>query len=189
VKSYNQYWNKKISKFESDLIKRNKKHWSNKLDRLTQKRNNKMEYYMHCASRSVINYCGGLNIDTIVIGHNNKWKQNCHLHKKVNQTFVQIPFNSFIEKLSYKCADVGIRLIETEESYTSGTSFIDNELPIKENYNKKRRIHRGMFKSNNNILINSDANGSYQIIKKVFPKAFEDGIVGVDVHPIRVSIS
>jgi len=189
LKSYNQYWNKKLAISRSDLMKRHKMHWSNELERLTQQRNNKMEYFMHCASKSVVNYCIGLNIDTVVIGHNKKWKQDCRLNKNINQGFVQIPFNNFIEKLKYKCEDVGIKFIQTEESYTSGTSFLDNELPIKSNYNKKRRIHRGMFKSNDGKLINSDVNGSLQIIKKVFPNVFNDGIVGVYLHPIRVSIS
>jgi len=62
-------------------------------------------------------------------------------------------------------------------------------MPIKENYNKSRRIHRGLFKSNKGILINADLNGSYQIMRKVFPKAFADGIMGVDLHPIRVNVA
>ena len=50
--------------------------------------------------------------------------------------------------------------------------YIDRELPIKENYNKNRRIHRGLFKSNDGILLNSDVNGSYQILKKVIGDYF-----------------
>jgi len=73
---------------------------------------------------------------------------------------------------------VGIKFITTDESYTSGTSFLDNEEPLKENYNKSRRIKRGLFKADDGRLINSDVNGSLQIIKKVFPNAFADGIQG-----------
>ena len=80
-----------------------------------------------------------------------------------------------IKQLAYKCENVGIRFIETEESYTSGTSFLDGELPCKENYNKSRRIKRGLFQSEQG-LINSDVNGSLQIIRKVFPDAFSYGI-------------
>ena len=99
-----------------------------------------------------------------------------------------MPYEIFINKLKYKCENTNIRFIKTEESYTSGTSFLDNESPVKENYIKNRRIHRGLFKSNDGTLINADVNGSYQIIKKVFPKAFADEIVGVDLHPIRVNV-
>lgn len=187
IKSYNQYWNKQVAKLYSDLKKRHNKNWSNKLARLTQKRNNKIEYFLHCASKYVIDYCLGIGCDTIVIGYNQEWKQNSDIGVN-NQKFVQIPYYSFINKLKYKCENKEIKFIQTEESYTSGTSFLDDELPIKDNYNKSRRIYRGLFKSNKEILINADVNGSYQIIKKVFPKAFADEIVGVDLHPIRVNV-
>jgi len=110
------------------------------------------------------------------------------MHKSVNQTFVQIPYDKFISKLAYKCEDAGIKFITNEESYTSGTSFLDAEIPCKDNYNKSRRIYRGMFKSNNGTLINSDLNGAYQIMKKVFPNAFANGILGVDLHPVVINL-
>ena len=187
IKSYNQYWNKEVSKIKSNLKKRHNKSWSNKLERLTQKRNNKIECFLHCASKYIIDYCLDIGCDTIIVGYNQEWKQNCNIGK-TTQKFVQIPYYNFINKLKYKCENMGIKFIQTEESYTSGTSFLDNELPIKDNYNKSRRICRGLFKSNNNTLINSDVNGSYQIIKKVFPNAFTNGILGVGLHPIRVNV-
>lgn len=52
-----------------------------------------------------------------------------------------------------------------------------------------RRIHRGLFVSNNGIKINADVNGAYQIMKKVVPDAFSEGIEGVGLHPVRFSIS
>jgi putative transposase len=188
IKSYNQYWNKQMAKYKSLVKINNNLDWSNRQQRLTTKRNNKMDYFMHKASKTVIDYCLGLGIDTVVIGLNKEWKQNSSMHKIVNQKFVQIPYNSFIEKLKYKCEDKGIKLVVTEESYTSGTSFLDGELPVKENYNKERRVFRGLFKSNKDILINADLNGAYQIMRKVFPNAFVNGIVGVDLHPVVINI-
>ena len=84
--------------------------------------------------------------------------------------------------------DVLYKVVLTEESYTSGTSFLDNEFPKEQFYNKKRRIRRGLFKSNKNVLINADVNGSYQILKKVFPNAYANGIEGVVLHPIKVNV-
>ena len=98
-----------------------------------------------------------------------------------------IPFDMFIKQLEYKCQEVGINFITTDEAYTSGTSFLDNEEPRKENYNKSRRIKRGLFKSNNGTPINADVNGSLQIMKKVFPNAFADGIVGCLI-PSRINV-
>lgn len=188
IKSYNQYWNKQLSYYRSKLKKINEKDWSKRLEKLTLKRNNKLNYFMHRASKEIINYCECLNINTLVIGYNLEWKQESKLNRKVNQTFVQIPYESLLEKLKYKCEDKGIKLIITEESYTSGTSFIDKEEPTKENYNKNRRIKRGLFMSNSGTLINADLNGAYQIMKKVFPNAFANGIVGADLHPIVISL-
>ena len=68
--------------------------------------------------------------------------------------------------IKYKAELVGIEVIVTEEAYTSGTSYYDNEMPIKANYNKNRRKTRGQFVSNSGIKINADVNGSYQIMKK-----------------------
>jgi putative transposase len=70
------------------------------------------------------------------------------MSKKVNQSFIQIPFTMLISQVSYKAETYGMNIIESEESYTSGTSFLDEELPIKENYNESRRVYRGLFKSN-----------------------------------------
>lgn len=189
IKSYNVYWNKQMAKYKSIAKKENKLDWTKRQQRLTNKRNNKMEYFMHKTSKEVINYCLSLNIDTIVVGLNKEWKQESNMHKSVNQTFVQIPYDKFISKLAYKCEDVGIKFITHEESYTSGTSFIDGETPNKEFYNKSRRIVRGLFKSNDGTLINSDLNGAYQIMKKVFPNVFTNGILGVDLHPVVINLT
>lgn len=189
IKSYNAYWNKQMAKYKALAKTNNKLDWTKRLQRLTNKRNNKMDYMLHKISKEVINYCIGLGIDTLIVGLNKEWKQNSNMFKSANQTFVQIPFDKFINKLQYKCEDIGIKFIINEESYTSGTSFLDNELPIKENYNKSRRQFRGLFISNNGTKINADLNGAYQIMKKVFPNSFENGIKGVDLHPVVINLS
>ena len=111
------------------------------------------------------------------------------MSKKTNQHFIGIPYEIFVKILEYKCQNNGIKFILTEEKYTSGTSFLDNELPIKENYNKSRRVYRGLFKSNNGTLINADVNGSLQIMKKVFPNATVEGIEGIGFYPMIINIT
>lgn len=188
LKSINQYYNKQISHYRSIAKRVNKLDYTNKMRKLTLTRNNKVENYIHKASRFLVDYCRDNDINTIIIGNNKNWKQNSKMNKKVNQNFISIPYGVFIQKVQYKAEEFGIKVIVTEESYTSGTSFLDNELPVKENYNKNRRKYRGLFISNNGIKINADVNGSYQIIKKVFPKAFADGIEGVGLHPFKVNL-
>ena len=188
LKSINQYYNKQMAHYKSIAKKMNKLDYTNRMRKLTFKRNNKVEDYIHKTSRFLINYCRNNEINTIIIGNNKNWKQNSNMSKRVNQNFISIPYYSFIQKVQYKAEEFGIQVIVTEESYTSGTSFLDGEYPIKENYNKNRRKHRGLFISNKGIKINADVNGSYQIIKKVFPKAFAKGIEGVGLHPFKVNL-
>ena len=184
IKSMNQNYNRLKSKIQKETGMK----WCNKLQNVTDKHQRKIDYFMHCSSKYIIDYCLQNSIDTIIIGKNDKWKQNSKMGKKNNQNFEHIPYQKFISKLKYKCENQGINFIETEESYTSGTSFLDNELPIKENYDKSRRKKRGLFVSNNGIKINADLNGSYQIIKKVFPNAFEQRDRGCSLHPVRTNV-
>ena len=37
--------------------------------------------------------------------------------------------------------------------------------------------------------MNTDVNGAYQIMKKVSPNAYVDGIESVALHPVRVSVA
>lgn len=173
LKSINQFYNKRRSELQSKLPKG--QFWSKRLEQITFKRFNRVKNYMHHASHYIVKWCVQHQIDTLVVGHNDEWKQDLKMSKVNSQNFVGIPYEILIQQLKYKCEDVGINFIETEESYTSGTSFLDGELPCKENYNKKRRVKRGLFQATD-TLINSDVNGSLQIIRKVFPDAFSYGI-------------
>lgn len=188
LKSINQYYNKKISEMRSALKLRNDSDWSNEMQRFTTKRNNQVDDYIQKSTKMVVNFCKGNNIDTLVCGYNSGWKQETDMGKKVNQKFVSIPYLSIVQRLEYKCENEGIKFIKTNESYTSGTSFLDGEEPIEKNYNKDRRIYRGLFQSEKGEYINADVNGSYQIMKKVFPKAFTNGIVDAGSHPVVVNI-
>jgi len=184
LKSCNQYYNKLIAQIKSELDKNGNSGYSHLLYSITNKRNDKIKHFMDKASKYIVENCLDLGIKTIVIGKNDNQKQNSRM-----KNFVQIPYNLFIQKLAYKCQEVGIELILTEESYTSGTSFLDDELPTKENYNISRRVKRGLFKSNDGKLINADVNAAYQTIKKVFSDAVKPGDIGLVMNPVRVNFS
>ena len=188
LKSNNQYYNKKRAYNQSVARHMNNKFHTNRLYSLMQKRNFKIEDSLHKISKFIVTFALSNDIHTIVIGSNKTWKQSISLGKRVNQSFVNIPHQKLIEKIIYKARNLDINVILTEESYTSGTSFIDGESPNKEFYNKKRRVHRGLFISNKGVSINADVNAAYQIMKKVFPNVFADGIEGVVLHPVRVNI-
>lgn len=185
LKSCNQYYNQLISKVKSELDKNgNSNKYSHLLYSITNKRNDKIKHFMHKASKYIIEECQAIGIKTLVVGKNDGQKQNSRL-----KNFVQIPYNIFIQDLTYKCQEVGVKLILTEESYTSGTSFIDDELPTKDNYDISRRVYRGLFKSNNDTLINADVNAAYQIMKKVFRDVEKPADIGLVMNPVRVNLS
>ena len=187
LKSKNKYYNKLLAHYKSIAMRMNKKYSTNRIQSITKQRNQIVDNYLHQASRYIVNKACNDDVSVIVIGNNKCWKQNSKMSKKVNQSFIQIPYIRLINMLQYKAEECGISVVLIEESYTSGTSFLDNENPVKNNYRKERRIHRGLFRSDTGKLINADVNGSLQIMKKVFPNAFSNGIEDVALHPVVVN--
>lgn len=171
VKSINQFYNKRKAELQSDLAKRNGQHWSKRLNSLTFKRQCRVRNYFHNATAYVVKWCVENEIDTLVVGKNKNWKQG----KDGMQNFKSIPYSMLLRQLEHKCQNAGIRYVEVYESYTSGTSFLDHEEPTKENYNITRRITRGLFQADYE-LVNADVNGSLQIMRKAFPNAVGYGI-------------
>jgi putative transposase len=174
LKSINQYFNKKRASLQSV----SKLQTSNRLKHLTTRRNHKVRDYLHKASRTIIDLLVEENITKLVIGNNPLWKQEVELGKRNNQNFTQIPHSQFIEMLTYKGRLKGIEVIVREESYTSKSSFLDNDsIPnygddISQWKPSGRRVKRGLYKTKSGRCLNSDINGSYNILVKEFPKAF-----------------
>ena len=187
LKSENKYYNKLLAHYKSIAMRMNKKHSTKRTQSITEKRNRIVDNYLHQASRYIVDKARKDDVSVIVIGNNKGWKQKSEMNKRVNQSFIQIPYIRLIEMIQYKAEEYGISVVLTEESYTSGTSFLDNEEPIKSNYRKERRVHRGLFQSNAGKPVNADVNGSLQILKKVFPNAYSNGIEGVALQPFVVN--
>ena len=184
LKAINQYYNKEKSRLQS-LLTHYKRFSSPKIHQLSAKRERQIDNYMHTASKRIIDTLAQEKIGVLVIGHNKDWKQEANLGDRINQNFVQIPFNRFIQMLTYKAQLKGVRVILTEESYTSKCSFLDCEGLCHHEEFIGRRIKRGLFRSRSGKVIHADINGSYNMIRKVYPNAFQDnGLVDAcAVHP------
>lgn len=91
--------------------------------------------------------------------------------------------------LAYKAQLVGIQVMLTEESYTSKCSFLDGEPIGKREVYVGRRVTRGLFRSSDGRCLNADVNGAYNILRKVFPNAFGNGIEGVVVDLVRLNLA
>ena len=169
LKSYNKEFNKKLAFYKSQAKQCQNKDITHRINSLYKNRNHYFNTNIHQIASYIVNYLTKNKINLLVVGYNEQWKQNSKLSKKTNQTFIQIPYTKLIQILQYKCYENSIRFKQVNEAYTSGTSFLDSEPPSKEHYNKARRVHRGLFKTNQGILINADVNASYQILKKNTP--------------------
>jgi putative transposase len=188
VKSINQFYNKRKAQIQSELMIRNGSKKSRRLEEMSFKRFCRIKTMFHQASRMIVDYCVANHIDTLVCGLNKGWKQEINTGKQNNQRFSSIPYDMLIKQFAYKCQDAGIRFTITEEAYTSGTSVLDGEHPIKENYDKSRRVKRGLFKWSGGF-VNADVNAACQIIKKVSPNAFADGVGAEDLQPVILNIA
>ena len=189
IKSINQFYNKMRAKYQGISIKSNKLYSTKRLNNLTLKRNCKINNFMHKASDYIIKHCVKHKIQTVVIGKNDGWKQEINLGKRTNQNFVSIPFESFINKLVYKCENFGIKLITTNESYTSKCDhFAGEEMKHHENYLGKR-VKRGLFKSSTGKTLNADINGAIGIARKVFHDAVKTLVdSGTAFVPVKINI-
>ena len=188
VKSINHFYNKRKAEIQSNYDLSGVKGRTKQLNKLLVKRDFKIKDFFHKASRKIITVCKMNSIDTIVIGHNNDWKQKIDIGKKNNQNFVSVPFNKLIEMLKYKAEEEGIKTIIVNEAHTSKCSFLDDETIKHHNRYLGKRICRGLFKTLSGKIINADVNGAYNIIKKAIPNAFANGIQGVGCHPVRLEV-
>ncbi len=125
------------------------------------------------AARIVLNHCLEHGIGTVVFGWNKDQRQQCNMGAKTNQMFVQIPTARLKERIAQLCEQYGIQFVETEESYTSQASFLDNDfLPT---FGEKpdswkssgKKTKRGLFRTALNWYINADCNGAANILRKV----------------------
>ena len=141
---------------------------SERISNMYARRNFKIKDFLHKASRILVDYAKKHGVSTIIIGRNKDWKQNTseRMYHTVSFHFAKIPHYKFIQMVEYKAMLAGIKVVKVDESYTSGTSFLDNEKPTKKFYDKSRRKKRGLFVSNKGLKINADVNGAMQIIRK-----------------------
>ena len=199
IKSINQFYNKLRAKYYSAL--RNGKgpnegiFYSKKLSRLDRKRHLRMKDFFHKLSYNIIQTALKEDIDTIVIGKNDGWKQDVNNGKVNNQNFVNIPYNVLISMIRYKANQHGIAVIVQEESYTSKASFLDNdpiptfqaENQMKYSFSGKRK--KGAYLTHSGKFLNADVNGAANILRKVCPVAFSAmGVAALCSEPLVVNV-
>jgi putative transposase len=139
-----------------------------KIKQIRLERSDFIQNYLHQASALCIQLAIEEKCRVIVLG-----KLKGIKYGKTNRSFVQIPLLRFVEMIKYKAKRHGLNIVEVNEAYTSQTSAPDLEniqfLPNR----KLRRIHRGAFITNTGLMINSDINGSLNILRLFLNIAYE----------------
>jgi IS605 OrfB family transposase len=191
LKFINQKFNKLIAKYKQGKADF---YWDEKLDEITHKRNCQVRDYINKTARFLINHCLANGIGNMVVGWNEGNKQEINIGKRNNQNFVQIPLARLKNRIKEIAESVGIVFTETEESYTSKSSFLDNvllpkfgEKPIGDSLAVRlryefagKRIKRGLYQTLKKCLINADCNGAANILRKVTTQ-LKLSLVKVDV--------
>jgi putative transposase len=189
LKSYNSYYNKQKAKITSQLKINNNKHWSKKLQKLEENRNNYISNYFHQYSSYLKKYCIENQISEVILGYNKEWKQNINLGKVNNQKFNSIPYYKFKEMLRYKLEEIGVKYTIHEESYTSKCSSLDLERVGKHEKYLGKRVKRGLFKSSEGKYINADLNGAINIMRKVTDDVLTNqSVLGLVFNPVKINL-
>ena len=196
IKHINRNWNKRRAHLQS-ILRKQGSYSSKLLERITLKRNNRINDCLKKTARYIINFCIANDIGTVVCGYTADFKRGMKLGKVVNQQFTQISFGKLRSQLKNLCARYGMKYIEQEESYTSKASFLDldgipvydAETPYTGTFSGKR-IKRGLYKSKSDRLINADVNGAANILRKSKQNLnIERLCVGLLDRPLRIRVA
>jgi len=133
---------------------------TNRMKKTLATRRGFVDYYIHKASKMIIDIAVEHRVGKVVIGDFKGIEQRNKI-----KYFVQIPHHRLINQIKYKAAKNGIQVIMMNEAYTSSVSSVDLEKIEKESSDKSRRIMRGAFVTTKG-MINSDINGSLNILRK-----------------------
>lgn len=167
LKSYNHCFNKELAKLQSIKDKQGIKRATRRMRSLYEKRERYIEDAFHKYSRDIVDYLVENRVGNLVVGYNAGWKQSVNIGKRNNQKFVQVPFARLTSYLSYKCEMAGIKFVSNEETYTSKCDAFAFEYIGKHDEYLGKRTKRGLFQSSVGKLVNADANGALNILRKI----------------------
>lgn len=167
IKSKNRYFNKEVARLKSCAEKCNGKRMTNGLRSLYVRRERQLQDILHKISSHIVSMLSENNVGTLICGKNEGWKDSIHIGRHNNQTFVHIPYDTFLSYLRYKCEMHGISFVTTEESYTSKCDALAREEICKHDKYLGKRVKRGLFQSSVGRLINADVNGALNIMRNV----------------------
>jgi putative transposase len=195
LKSINQWFNKENARLQSIKDLQGIKQLTERQSRLYINRTSKVRDYLNKTARLIVDHCINTKIERLIVGFNIGMKDGINIGSRNNQNFVQIPLYSLRNKLKSLCERYGLIYQEQEESYTSKASALDgDEVPV---YNADKpatyqfsgkRVKRGLYRSKDGHLINSDTNGAANIGRKSKQNGFTGLSRGCLAQPLRIKV-
>ncbi len=155
IKAFNQWFNKEMARIRSQIdhlkneIKSGNYENTKELERkvreleikdkiLSAHRKRWLDNNLHKISRKLVDLLYETGHKVIYIGKNAiESKNGINLGKKTNQAFVSIPFRRLIELIKYKAKELGMEVVEIDESWTSKTSPFADIFKVKETKDKE----------------------------------------------------
>lgn len=117
---------------------------------------------IHNFTTSVIRECQARGIAILAVGKLTGIRENKDFGKAGNQKFHRWPHLKIRDQLRYKGEEVGIKVIEISEAYTSQTCSRCGTI------RKANRVERGLYAcSDCGMVINADVNGALNMLNKV----------------------
>ncbi|GAA0370825.1 hypothetical protein GCM10008968_28320 [Bacillus horti] len=185
LKAVNGYVNKEIARCQSIRMKQ-VAHQAFKPTKQIQHLRIKRDHYitntLHQASQYIVKLAEQYDVGTIVIGDMKGVKQTNQA-----KTFVQVPIQRLAKMIKYKANMRGIKTVYQQERFTSGVSALDLEPINRHTYNPKRRLKRGLFRSNTGTLMNADINGSLNIMRLYLKEKGTPKLIKKEEHQLRTA--
>ena len=175
LKSYNKWANDQFTRLEKIKTKQNIKTTTNRQKKILAKRSRQINDYYNKTVKIIMDYCKTHDIGTIVVGYSKTIRKSSFSSKIYDDNFKSLSMKNLKDKLEHKCKIYGIDFIKQEESYTSKSDFLADDILPKfinadhiESYSfKGERISRGQYKSSTNIILNADIHAALNIQKKI----------------------
>jgi len=131
---------------------------------------------IHNFTSSVIAECVQRQVTTLIVGKLTGIREGKDFGKIGNQKFHRWPHLEIRRQLAYKGEEVGIKVTERSEAYTSATCCLCGTI------NKASRVERGLFVCQGcGQTMNADVNAGFNQLFKVSPRALTErqAVLGV----------
>lgn len=132
--------------------------------RLWDKRNRRINEFLNQYVNFVLQLCLEKKVSKVIFGTG--FLADTNMGDQNNQNFHFLPYGRFCDKLKGKLSLHGIELSLQEESYTSKCDHLSGEEMCHHEEYAGKRIHRGLFRSSTETLLNADVNGALGILLK-----------------------